>query len=122
MRLSIPVAIFTGGGVCGAGPDLCHELKEKMGYNHQMHKWIEKNAIKDVVERHGCHRNAVVEMPRMPSQKRKKNKRAAYVLYGRVEVVCLFAFANMHSYRVGCGCSFYRRPSECSACFDLFQE
>ena len=48
------------------------------------------------------------------------------MLYGGVEVVyCLLlmlTFAKTHSYREGCGCSFNRRLSECSACFDLFQE
>ena len=44
MPLSFTVMIFTGGGVRGTGPDLCHGLEERIGYNYQMQKWVEKNA------------------------------------------------------------------------------
>ena len=104
--------------VHGANPDLCQELREKIGYNYLMKVWVEED------DRYKYEMEIWIEK-RIDIIIRCRNglKRMRRVRPVRQGRGCLsFAFAKRHSCSVGCGCSFYRRPSECSACFDLFQE
>ena len=92
----------------GAGPDLCHGLKERIGF---------KSGLK-----RACRARSVQRWDLMYGSTIPLDTVSCSEVFSITWLMLLSASRRTHSYREGCCCGFHRRPSECGACLDLFQD
>ena len=112
--------------MCGAGSDLCQELKEKSGYKYKMEIWIEKridiiirlrNGLKRTCRVHTVRRGRVCLVLLSASDTASSQRRhcvvdaflspqARHVL----SMLVLTFFSKTHSYSAGRDHGFYRQP------------